>query len=199
MIETITGIIQKKTPDFVVVNVGGIGLKCICTANTIQDLPKEGEKAQFSTYLHVREDMLDLYGFASIDERKSFLLLIGISGIGPKLAITILSGINTESLKNKIVSGDVSALTAISGIGPKTAKRMIIELKEKFIKMDTNSLGFEETDEVGSKLMRDAAQAMVSLGYKLQMANQVLRQMEKDGDVKGDLAKIIKKALAKMG
>ncbi|MBL7013327.1 MAG: Holliday junction branch migration protein RuvA [Candidatus Marinimicrobia bacterium] len=199
MIETLTGIIQKKTPHYIVVNVGGIGLKCVCSITTMQSIPKEGEKATLSTYLHVREDILDLYGFSHEEERKAFLLLIGISGIGPKLAITILSGINTESLKNKIVAGDVSALTAISGVGPKTAKRIIIELKEKFIKMDIDSLGFDESGELESRLVRDAVQALVSLGYKQQIASQILRQMEKDGKTEGDLATVIKQALAKIG
>ncbi len=199
MIETIRGIIQKKTPHFVVVNVGGIGLKCSCSITTLQNLPSEGEKCHLTTYLHVREDILDLYGFTLDEEKEAFLLLIGISGIGPKLALTILSGMDTKRLKDKIVSGDVSALTSIPGVGPKTAKRIIIELKEKFIKMDDDSLGFEESSESESRLVKDAVQALVSLGYKQQIASQVLRQMEKDGKVKGELATVIKHALANMG
>ena len=199
MIETLSGIIQKKTPHFIVINVGGIGLRCACSITTLQNLPKEGEKCNISTYLHVREDVLDLYGFVLEEERQAFLLLIGISGIGPKLALTILSGMDTKRLKDKIVSGDVSALTSIPGVGPKTAKRIIIELKDKFIKMDSDSLGFEESNESESRLVRDAIQALVSLGYKQQIASRVLRQMEKDGKTEGDLATVIKRALAKIG
>jgi Holliday junction DNA helicase RuvA len=147
----------------------------------------------------VREDVLDLYGFVLEEERQAFLLLIGISGIGPKLALTILSGMDTIRLKDKIVSGDVSALTSIPGVGPKTAKRIIIELKDKFIKMDSDSLGFEESNESESRLVKDAIQALVSLGYKQQIASRVLRQMEKEGKVEGDLATMIKQALAKIG
>ena len=199
MIETLSGIIQKKTPHFIVINVGGIGLRCACSITTLQNLPKEGEKCNISTYLHVREDVLDLYGFVLEEERQAFLLLIGISGIGPKLAFTILSGMDTIRLKDKIVSGDVSALTSIPGVGPKTAKRIIIELKDKFIKMDSDSLGFEESNESESRLVKDAIQALVSLGYKQQIASRVLRQMEKEGKVEGDLATMIKQALAKIG
>ncbi|MBT3591136.1 MAG: Holliday junction branch migration protein RuvA [Candidatus Marinimicrobia bacterium] len=199
MIETLSGIIQKKTPHFIVINVGGIGLRCACSITTLQNLPKEGEKCNISTYLHVREDVLDLYGFVLEEERQAFLLLIGISGIGPKLALTILSGMDTIRLKDKIVSGDVSALTSIPGVGPKTAKRIIIELKDKFIKMDSDSLGFEESNESESRLVKDAIQALVSLGYKQQIASRVLRQMEKEGKVEGDLATMIKQALAKIG
>jgi len=199
MIETLSGIIQKKTPHFIVINVGGIGLRCACSITTLQNLPKEGEKCNISTYLHVREDVLDLYGFVLEEERQAFLLLIGISGIGPKLALTILSGMDTIRLKDKIVSGDVSALTSIPGVGPKTAKRIIIELKDKFIKMDSDSLGFEESNESESRLVKDAIQALVSLGYKQQIASRVLRQMEKEGKVEGDLAIVIKQALAKIG
>ena len=199
MIETLSGIIQNKTPHFIVINVGGIGLRCACSITTLQNLPKEGEKCNISTYLHVREDVLDLYGFVLEEERQAFLLLIGISGIGPKLALTILSGMDTIRLKDKIVSGDVSALTSIPGVGPKTAKRIIIELKDKFIKMDSDSLGFEESNESESRLVKDAIQALVSLGYKQQIASRVLRQMEKEGKVEGDLAIVIKQALAKIG
>ena len=199
MIETLSGIIQKKTPHFIVINVGGIGLRCACSITTLQNLPKEGEKCNISTYLHVREDVLDLYGFVLEEERQAFLLLIGISGIGPKLALTILSGMDTIRLKDKIVSGDVSALTSIPGVGPKTATRIIIELKDKFIKMDSDSLGFEESNESESRLVKDAIQALVSLGYKQQIASRVLRQMEKEGKVEGDLATMIKQALAKIG
>jgi len=152
MIYQVSGVLTTKHKDFVVLEVNGVGLKIVATTNTI-DTFKVKEKIVLHTYLHVREDTLDLYGFSSILEREVFVLLIGISGIGPKLAITILSGMLPGQLKDKIISGDITALTSISGVGAKTAKRIIIELKDKFTKIEEGSLGFD--DKLNSKLYED--------------------------------------------
>ena len=143
MIYQVKGRLISKDKDFVVLEVGGIGLKISSTLNTIRGINKDGEVLLY-TYLHVREDALDLYGFHSLVEKDVFLLLIGISGIGPKLANTILSGILPGDLKEKIISGDINALTSVPGVGSKTAKRIIIELKEKFTKIEEGSIGFSE-------------------------------------------------------
>ena len=131
MIYQIRGSLISKHKDFVVLEVGGIGLKISSTHNTISEIKNKDEILLY-TYLHVREDALDLYGFHSLVEKEVFLLLIGISGIGPKLANTILSGILPNELKEKIISGDINALTSVQGVGSKTAKRIIVELKDKF-------------------------------------------------------------------
>ena len=125
MIENIKGCIQKKTHKQVVVNVNGIGMSVLMSLNGIESLPDIGKDAVILTYLHVREDVLDLYGFTTNEERGTFKSLININGIGPKLAVTILSGTNPELLKQRIIDGDVKSLTAIPGVGAKTAKRII--------------------------------------------------------------------------
>ena len=125
MIYQVKGRIISKDRDFVVVEVSGIGLKISSTLNTIRGIDRE-EEVLLYTFLHVREDALDLYGFHSLAEKEVFLLLIGISGIGPKLANTILSGILPSDLKEKIISGDINALTSVPGVGSKTAKRIIV-------------------------------------------------------------------------
>ena len=134
MIEKILGILESKTNSFLVVMVGGMGLKINISQNCKESLPELGSKINLLTYLHVKEDILDLYGFKDENERLIFLLLISISGIGPKLALTILSGLESIKLKEKIVASDVEALTKIQGVGAKTAKRIIVELKEKLVK-----------------------------------------------------------------
>ena len=146
MIDQINGIILNKKDSYVIVMVGGIGLKVNMSVYGLQTLPKQGDKVQISTYLHVREDILDLYGFSDVTERNTFHLLTSISGIGPKLALTILSGIEPRKLKDRVVNGDVAALTSVPGVGNKTAKRIIIELKEKFTKSDDISLGINDLD-----------------------------------------------------
>ena len=143
MIYQLSGSLISRHKDFVVIKVGGFGIKVASTANTINAL-KLNKEIQLYTYLHVREDALDLYGFYSTIERDIFLLLIGISGIGPKLGVTILSGILPDELKEKVITGDIGALTSIPGVGAKTAKRIIIELKDKFIKIEDENLGFND-------------------------------------------------------
>ena len=196
MIYQISGNLIAKHKDFVVIEVSGIGFKITSTTNTINTIKLE-QKILLHTYLHVREDALDLYGFYSTLEREVFLLLIGISGIGPKLAITILSGILPDELKDKIISGDIASLTSIPGVGAKTAKRIIVELKDKFTKIEEDSLGF--SDKLNSKLYDDALNALLSLGYSSQQSKQVLDHIAngKD-DNKQNIETIIKTALKRL-
>ena len=195
MIDQIHGMILKKTPNYAVLETGGVGLKVLSTINTLEAMPAKGEKTLLLTYLHVRDDVLDLYGFQTSKERETFLQLIGISGIGPKLALTILSGISPDKLRNRVIEGDVAAMTAIPGVGAKTAKRIIVELKEKFTKADNDSLGFEELDQTVSGLYRDALNALTALGYKHKHSNQALDKIKQSGELKGELESVIKKAL----
>ena len=196
MIYQVSGNLIAKHKDFVVIEVSGIGFKITSTTNTINMIKLE-QKILLHTYLHVREDALDLYGFHSTLEREVFLLLIGISGIGPKLAITILSGILPDELKDKIISGDIASLTSIPGVGAKTAKRIIVELKDKFTKIEEGSLGF--SDKLNSKLYDDALNALLSLGYSSQQSKQVLDHIAngKD-DNKQNIETIIKTALKRL-
>ncbi len=193
MIYQVSGSIISKHKDFVVIMVGGFGIKVASTKNTIETI-KLNAKIQLYTYLHVREDALDLYGFHSTLEREIFLLLIGISGIGPKLGVTILSGILPDELKEKVVSGDIGALTAIPGVGAKTAKRIIIELKDKFIKNGNEDIGFN--DNLSHKLYDDAFNALSSLGYNTHQSKKALGRILKDKDDKNHtIESIIKAAL----
>ena len=195
MIDQIHGMILKKTPNYAVLETGGVGLKVLSTINTLEAMPAKGKKTLLLTYLHVRDDVLDLYGFQTSRERETFLQLIGISGIGPKLALTILSGISPDKLRNRVIEGDVAAMTAVPGVGAKTAKRIIVELKEKFTKADNDSLGFEELDPTISGLYRDALNALTALGYKHKHSNQALDKIKQSGELKGELESVIKKAL----
>ena len=195
MIDQIHGMILKKTPNYAVLETGGVGLKVLSTINTLEAMPAKGKKTLLLTYLHVRDDVLDLYGFQTSRERETFLQLIGISGIGPKLALTILSGISPDKLRNRVIAGNVAAMTAVPGVGAKTAKRIIVELKEKFTKADNDSLGFEELDQTMSGLYWDALNALTALGYKQKHSNQALDKIKQSGELKGELESVIKKAL----
>ena len=194
MIYQVKGRLISKDKDFVVLEVGGIGLKVSSTLNTIRGINKDGEVLLY-TYLHVREDALDLYGFHSLVEKDVFLLLIGISGIGPKLANTILSGILPVDLKEKIISGDINALTSVSGVGSKTAKRIIVELKDKFTKIEEGSMGFSE--KIDPKLYADALNALSGLGYNTKQSKQALDQVFNSIDQNKDSIEVIIRAALK--
>ncbi len=131
MIERLRGTIAACEVDGVVIEVGGIGFRMEASATTLRDLPKEGETASVFTHLHVREDALQLYAFSSEDERDLFLMFIGVSKIGPKLALAALSTRRPPEVRRALATGDVALLQAVPGIGKKTAERLILELRDK--------------------------------------------------------------------
>ena len=177
MIDQLTGKLLSSSDSYIVIDIGGLGIKVNIPKISSKNF-KMNEVMSFSTYLHVREDALDLYGFENESDRSLFLMLISISGIGPKLGLTIISGLAPEKLKMKIISGDVKALTSIPGVGTKTAKRIIIELKDKFSKIDSETLGFE--DEIDSKIFKDVISALDGLGYKEKESKKALKQLGMD-------------------
>lgn len=174
MIDQISGKIISINDNYVVLGVGGLGIKVNISSNFASKLVNE-DLITLVTYLNVREDALDLYGFKNDSERNLFLMLISISGIGPKLAVSILSGVELEELKSNILSGDIKSLTSIPGVGAKTAKRIIIELKDKLSKTTTTELGFE--DNFGSNISNDVLSALVGLGYSESMATEVIKRL----------------------
>ncbi|MEA1881083.1 MAG: Holliday junction branch migration protein RuvA [Candidatus Marinimicrobia bacterium] len=196
--DSISGKLFAKSPTEAIVDIGGIRFRVCISISAYENLPNIGEPVALLTHLHVKEDLLDLYGFKDSAERSLFINLNTISGIGPRSAMNILSGTNPVEFKNRIVAGDVKSLTIIPGIGAKTAKRIIVELKEKFAfdLEGKDELGFMEYEE--SSAVKDAVNALLSLGYKQSQVNKTLKDLEKDGDLSGGLEEIIRKALAKM-
>ena len=196
MIDSIKGKLFYKYPTYVVLDMNGIRLKLSITVATYNELPEKGQDAELLTYLNVREDLLELYGFIDNEQRNMFMMLNTISGIGPRSAMNILSGSNPKEFKKNIIAGDVKSLTVIPGIGPKTAKRIIVELKEKYVDQDDDNLDFMFVAEDGRA--SDAIIALMSLGYKRRQVNQAIRQLEKAGELEGSIEEIIKKALVKI-
>ena len=191
MIDQISGKIISINDNYVVLEVGGLGIKVNISANFASKLVNE-DLITLVTYLNVREDALDLYGFKNDSERNLFLMLISISGIGPKLAVSILSGVELEELKSNILSGDIKSLTSIPGVGAKTAKRIIIELKDKLSKTTTTELGFE--DNYDSKISKDVLSALVGLGYSESIAIEVIKRINPANSDKS-IESLIKEAL----
>ena len=199
LIDSISGILFIKQPTQLVVDIGGIRFQVNISISCYESLPDEGKQIEILTFLHVKDDILDLYGFKDLSERSLFKYLNMISGIGPRSAMNILSGTNPEQFKNQIVAGDVKSLTVIPGIGAKTAKRIIVELKEKF-EADKNvkdDLGFID-DTSDSDLIKNVRNALQSLGYKSSQINNTMKELDQLGELSGSIEEVIKKALSKM-
>ena len=189
---------KKKNKTSSVISVNDISYKIKASLNCIIELPKIGEKTSLLTYLYVRENLLDLYGFKNEHERKSFFFLTSINGIGPKLAITILSGLKFGDLKEYVINGDVKSLTSIPGVGSKTAKRIIIELKEKFIDLVDDDLGIKEKFKGDLGMLDNVVNALVNLGYSKTEATKVCNKLVDKGEFNGNLELLIKRSLSKL-
>ena len=177
MYHYLNGKISEKTPVAVILDVNGIGYEVRVSLSTFSSLPNLGESVKLFTHFVVREDAQLLYGFATEEEREAFRLLISISGIGPKLAITLLSGVTLPELKRAIQEKNIQVLTAISGIGQKTAERVIIELKDKIGKAEI-SAGKELIHDasISDQMVEDSVSALVSLGYSKPKAKEAIQK-----------------------
>jgi Holliday junction DNA helicase RuvA len=184
MIGSLRGTLINKKPDNVIVEVGGVGYKVNIPLNTMSALPEVGKDIFLHIYTHVREDILQLYGFTSEDEKKIFITLLGITGIGPKMALNILSGISYNDLLQAIETEDVAHLCRIPGLGKKTAHRLILELKEKL----------PTAKETVDRVFEDTLSALVNLGYKKSIAQEYLEKAYKKGfnDIEGLLKEALK-------
>lgn len=182
MIAHITGKLIQKQPNSIVVDVGGVGYELTVPLSTFYDLGEEGAAISLRVHTHVREDALQLFGFRTEGEKKLFLMLLTVSGIGPKLAITVLSGLSVEELVQAIRAGNLAKLVAIPGVGKKTAERMLVELKDKVAGILPP--GLEEHVSAAAQsweaMREDVVSALVNLGYQKaqaeKAANAVLKQ-----------------------
>ena len=193
MIAHLRGQILTKTPNSVVVECGGVGYELAISVATYTEIGSEGAEAKLHVHTHVREDALALYGFAELQEKRLFEKLLTISGIGPKLAITVLSGINAERLVGAIRAGDHATLTRIPGIGKKTAERVVLELKDKLDDM----AGFVPADAPVSlgAVADDVLSALVNLGYARPAAQKAVEAAAKDASVSGDFEKLFRASM----
>ena len=195
MIDSIKGTLVKKNPTSVIIDVGGIRLGIPITLATFEKISDPNQAVVLLTYLHVREDIMELYGFYDDNERDVFMQLNSISGIGPRSAMNILSGTNPIEFKKKIIDSDVASLTSIPGIGTKTAKRIIVELKDKFTDQDTSSyLDFPLVPSDKDKI-DDVTKVLISLGYKHRAINKVIKKLITNDGLDENIEKIIKGAL----
>src|SRR3954453_15544071 len=183
MIGHLRGTILEKTPNEIVLEAGGVGYEVLIPISTFTALPDEGGQASLRIHTHVREDMLSLFGFATAAEKTLFERLISVSGIGPKLALTVLSGLATKDLIAAIRTGDLPQLVRIPGVGRKTAERIVLELKDKIVGADLAPDGHapEESAPVLDAMEKDVVSALQNLGCSRAAAEEAVRKVKQRG------------------
>ncbi len=198
MIAHLEGRLQHKAPEHLIVSVQGVGYRVQVPLSTFYQLPEPGGAVSLHIHTHVREDSLQLYGFRSLAEKETFLHLIGISGVGPRLAISILSGIQAEELRQVVILQDRARLQRIPGVGKKTAERILLELRDKFKAAGEESqapVAPLPTDQDGDGFA-DAFSALTNLGYRPAEAMKAVRRAKASLDLdQPDLETLLKEAL----
>ncbi|MHB1590461.1 MAG: Holliday junction branch migration protein RuvA [Sulfuricella sp.] len=190
MIGRISGTLLEKHPPLVLVDVGGVGYEIDVPMSTFYNLPAIGEKVALHTQLIVREDAHQLYGFAAHDERAAFRQLLKISGVGPKLALTILSGMSVAELSHVVAAQEVGRLTKIPGIGKKTAERLLLELRDKLPGAAAALL--TSGAEPGPATRNDVLDALLALGYNEREASWAVKQLPANLDVSDSIRQALK-------
>ena len=195
MIAHLTGQLFRKSPQSVIIEAGGIGYEVFVPLSTFYALPEQNERVSLHIYTHVREDTLSLFGFSSHLERDLFMLLISVSGIGPKLAVNILSGIGPQELLQAIALGNANRLKAIPGVGKKTAERIVLELKDKAARLGGKEIEVAHPPVMThDTLSSDALSALINLGYAPNAAKKAVDKAQQT--VNNDsLEALIKEAL----
>lgn len=195
MIAYLRGQLFRKSPQSVIIEAGGIGYEVFVPLSTFYALPEQNERVSLHIYTHVREDTLSLFGFSSHLERDLFMLLISVSGIGPKLAVNILSGIGPQELLQAIALGNANRLKAIPGVGKKTAERIVLELKDKAARLGGKEIEVAHPPVMAQDtLSSDALSALINLGYAPNAAKKAVDKAQQT--VNNDsLEALIKEAL----
>lgn len=197
MITFLHGILVEKQPTRIVIEVGGVGYEVLVPLSSYDRLPHRNETCRILTYDYVREDQHLLFGFVTEAERRMFVMLMATSGIGPKLALSALSGLSVREIRAAVVEGDVKRLSSIQGVGRKMAERLVVELRDKISAgeaLQAVAGGAEAADE--DVRARDAVLALVALGYKQDSARKMVQQVLAAKEPPEDVEAIIRRALA---
>ncbi len=200
MIGRLNGILLEKQPPFILVDINGVGYECQAPMNTIYNLPELGKSVILHTHLSVSENAHTLFAFFSLEERTLFRSLIKVNGVGPKLALAILSAMSAMEFVQNVHNGDANGLVKIPGVGKKTAERLIIEMKDKLKDWQVGSRSSsEQTPKSASQMtqsnVQEAISGLVALGYKPQRASQAINKI---GDDSLPAASLIRLALKNM-
>ena len=194
MISRLTGILAAKRAPQVLIDCHGVAYEADVSMTTYYQLPEVGERVSIWTHLLVKEDSHGLVGFTSEDERRLFRQLIRINGVGPKLALTILSGIDEAQFALCVANNDVAMLTRLPGVGKKTAERLIIEMRDKLDALSADAPPASAAPRPQSAI-NEALEALLALGYKSADAEKMIHRVQRDGDAPDSASELIKRAL----
>lgn len=199
MIASLTGRLAFKAPTYLILDVHGVGYEVMIPLSTYYGLPNLGESTSLSVHTHVREDAIQLFGFLTSHEKDAFVLLTSVSGVGPKLALSVLSALPVSNLVSSIQSGDVEKLTTVPGIGNKSASRLVLELKDKVGKLYSGLTSASQSPPQGQDAtFDDALSALVNLGYRPQDAKDALKQVKKSNAESIVLKDMIRESLKEL-
>jgi Holliday junction DNA helicase RuvA len=199
MIASLTGRLAFKAPPYLVLDVHGVGYEVFIPLSTYYGLPNLSESISLSVHTHVREDAIQLFGFLTSQEKDAFVLLTSVSGVGPKLALSVLSALPVSNLVSAIQSGDIEKLTTVPGIGNKSAGRLVLELKDKVEKLHPGLASASESPRQGEDAtFDDALSALVNLGYRPQDAKEALKQVKKSNAKSIVLKDMIRESLKEL-
>ena len=199
MIASLTGRLAFKAPAYLILDVQGVGYEVFIPLSTYYGLPNVGDSISLSVHTHVREDAIQLFGFLTPREKDAFVLLTSVSGVGPKLGLSVLSALPVTDLVSAIQSGDVEKLTTVPGIGNKSASRLVLELKDKVGKLHPGLAPASDSPRQGQDAMfEDALSALVNLGYRPQDAKEALKQVKKSSAESIVLKDMIRESLKEL-
>jgi len=197
MIAGLSGYLFEKGDTYIIIDVHGVRYQCTVSSFTLADMPRLGENVELFTHTHVREEELSLYGFSNPQEKEVFLILISVSGIGPRVAMGLLSAARPADLARMVVDADLTGLTRLPGVGKKTAERMVVELQDKLAK----KLVMMPGDSVASKRLkhyRELHSALLNLGFKARAVESAIEDLEKKHASDAPLELLIREALAEL-
>ena len=197
----IEGKVCEKNAGELILLAGGVGYRINCSMNTLAAAPALGETMRCYTYLSVREDAMELFGFASREEKRMFLSLMGVSGVGPKMALALLGSMPLKELNLAILLGDVTALSRAPGIGKKTAQRIALELKDKVSQEDVSAVsagGAAPVQSMAADCVTEALEALQALGYTPTEARNAVQSVRDQSDKTDELIKLALRSMAGM-
>lgn len=198
MYEFLTGKLFQKEPSKAVIDVGGLGFQLFIPLSTYSSLPDSGTIVTLQTYLHVREDLLQLFGFLSKDEKEMFLYLLTVSGIGPKLALSVVSHLKFDEFKDGLASDDETLFHRIPGVGKKLASRILLELKEKVKDWGISFVSKSPMGITMNKKLEDVVLALISLGYKKSESEQALQKVYSKDKDSMEVEQLVRSALQEL-
>jgi len=190
MIARLVGRLAQKSPEALIVDVHGVGYRVMVSLNAFAALPAEGADVELGIHTHLRENALELFGFVTAEEKALFSALITVSGVGPRMALNILSGLPAADLRDALAAGNVNRLVAVPGVGKRTAERLIVELQDR-----ARKLAAAAPADGGGAVDGEAVSALVNLGYRAAEAERAVRGVSAGAK---DLAEVIRRALQKL-